>query len=123
MKPSRYASIQTNTSLPRRSIQLLMMCVLLAAFGLRVWKLADKNVWLDEGFSVWAARQGPLEAARWTGTDVHPPLYFWTLWAWQQAAGEGEFSQRFLSTIAGVLAVAAVYTTGARLTQSLASGA
>jgi 4-amino-4-deoxy-L-arabinose transferase-like glycosyltransferase len=89
--------------------------VLLLAFGLRVWALAEHNIWWDEGLAVWAARQPAVEIIRWTAHDVHPPLYFLLLRGWWSVAGEGEFVLRFPSALAGTLLVAAGYGLGRAL--------
>jgi len=41
-------------------------------------------------------------------TDVHPPLYFWTVAAWRWLAGPSMFGVRLLSVLYGVLALALV---------------
>ena len=94
--------------LPRAILPLLLL-VLLASLGLRVYRLGDKSVWWDEGLAAWAARQSPVEIAQWTSADVHPPLYFWMLYAWRRFSGESEFGLRYLSAMIGVLTVAATY--------------
>ena len=38
-------------------------------------------------------------------TDVHPPLYFWTVAAWRWVAGPGLFGVRLLSVLYGALAL------------------
>jgi hypothetical protein len=99
--------------LKHRSV--LLVLILLTAFGLRVWGLADHNIWWDEGISVWAARLPVHDILEWTGQDVHPPLYYLLLKAWLFAAGEGEFALRFLSVVGGTLGVAAAYGLGKAL--------
>ena len=91
---------------------LLLVVVLSASFGLRVSRLGDKSVWWDEGLAVWSARQSPAAIARWTATDVHPPLYFWMLHFWRLGSGDSEFGLRLLSAAIGVLTVAATYRLG-----------
>ena len=86
--------------------------ILLVSFGLRLFRLGDGNLWWDEALAVWAVRKGFFGATLWTAGDVHPPLYFWSLWAWTQFAGESEFAIRALSAALGVLSVAAVYSLG-----------
>ncbi len=44
--------------------------------------------------------------------DVHPPLYFMILDQWAVLSGESIFAMRLLSAFFGLLAVAAIYTTG-----------
>lgn len=104
-------------------INLLIIGILLIAFLLRVYRLADKNIWTDEGFSIWAARLGLWEAAKWTATDVHPPLYYWLLWGWQQITGGSIFTQRFLSVLMGSLTIATIYKAGTIVTRSVKAGA
>lgn len=84
------------------------LAILALAFGLRLISLGDANIWTDEGIAVWAARQDLLTIARWTATDVHPPLYFWLLHFWRALVGDGEFAVRFLSVLCGTLAIAAL---------------
>lgn len=83
--------------------------IILLGFALRLYRLPDANIWWDEGLAVWAARQAPLDIARWTAADVHPPLYFWMLHLWRQLVGDSEFAIRFLSVAAGTLTIVAVW--------------
>ena len=95
-----------------RATPCLLLILLLASFGLRVYRLGDKSVWWDEGLAAWAARQSLAEIARWTAADVHPPLYFWMLHSWRWGSGDTEFGLRSLSAAIGVLTVAATYRLG-----------
>jgi hypothetical protein len=87
--------------------------VLLIALALRLYRLGDANLWWDEALAIWGVRKGLLGVTLWTAGDVHPPLYFWSLWGWVQLVGESEFAMRALSALFGVLTVAAVYRLGA----------
>ena len=89
--------------------------ILLAAFALRVYRLGAKNIWWDEGLAIWAVRKSLLSVTLWTAQDVHPPLYFYHLWAWVRLVGESEFAARFISALWGVLTVAVVYPLGVRV--------
>jgi mannosyltransferase len=86
------------------------LAILLVAFALRLYLLADSNIWYDEGLAVWAARQSLPDSAAWTSADVHPPLYFWFLHFWRGLVGDSEFAVRWLSVAFGLLAVAVTYT-------------
>ena len=86
--------------------------VLLLAFALRIYRLGDANLWWDEALAIWAVRKGFVGVTYWTAADVHPPLFFWSLWGWVQVAGQSEFGMRFMSVIIGVLTVAVVYRLG-----------
>ena len=95
-----------------RTPVVALLAVTLLAFGLRLYYLTDANVWYDEGLSVWAARQPIVDMARWTATDVHPPLYFALLHFWLRCAGESTFAIRYLSVAFGTLAVVALWRVG-----------
>jgi hypothetical protein len=62
-----------------------------------------------EARAVFAGHAGLGEIARdLRRTDVHPPLFFWTVAAWRWLAGPGLFGVRLLSVLCGVLALALV---------------
>lgn len=110
---TRAQSAQTHCQTPRSQVTVLLLVILLlASFGLRVYRLGDKSVWWDEGLAAWAARRSLAEIARWTAADVHPPLYFWMLHFWRWGSGDSEFGLRLLSAAIGVLTVAATYRLG-----------
>jgi hypothetical protein len=88
--------------------------VLVAAFGLRAFRLADHNIWYDEAFTLGVARLGFLGAAARTAADTHPPLYYWLLGVWEPLAGGEPFSLRFLTVVLSVPAVAASMVLGRR---------
>src|SRR5512136_1239716 len=88
----------------------------LLAFGLRVFWLDHQSLWFDEGWSWYVA------ARSWAGlgeilrqVDSHPPLYYALLKVWMALAGQSDFSLRFLSVMAGTVALPSVYLLGRRL--------
>lgn len=93
----------------------LLVSILLVAFGLRVWGLADHDIWWDEGIGIWLSRMPIWESIRWTAGDVHPPFYYVFLRVWRAIAGEGEFNLRFLSVIFSLLTVPLIYRLGKTL--------
>lgn len=92
-----------------RSLRLLALLLCLIGFGLRVYRLDNKNLWYDEGFSVYMARQSLTALPAETARDVHPPLYFAILHGWRALAGESAFALRFPSVVAGTLTLALAY--------------
>lgn len=100
----------------------LILVGLLVAFALRVHRLGAQNIWWDEGLSIYAARLGFVDATLWTASDVHPPLYFWTLWIWQRLAGEGPFALRYLTVLESLLTVAVMVPLGRRLSRTRGVG-
>ncbi len=101
-------------------IELYIAATLLVAFLVRVYRLADKNVWWDEGWSIWLAKQDWLAIALRTAADEHPPLHYWMLKVWSAVAGGSSpsteaFGARFVSVAFGVLTVAWLYRIGKRV--------
>ncbi len=59
--------------------------------------------------SAFTDHAGPVAIARaLRATDVHPPLYFWTLAAWRSLFGDGLLTLRLLSVACALAALAAV---------------
>ncbi|MDW8252808.1 MAG: glycosyltransferase family 39 protein [Chloroflexota bacterium] len=94
---------------PRLAVPLL---ILLAAFGLRLVRLGEQNIWWDEGLAFWAVRQSLLDTTLWTAADVHPPVFFWLLWAQVRLAGESAFAGRLVDVWTGTLTVALAIPVG-----------
>ncbi len=88
--------------------------VVALAFGLRVFRLGDHNIWYDEAFALQIARLGPVGAALRTAADTHPPLYYWLLGLWEPLAGGEPFGLRFLTVLLSVPAVAVAASLGRR---------
>ncbi len=95
--------------------RLFAYATVLVAFFLRVYRLADKNIWWDEGWSSWLARQDFVAIALRTASDEHPPLHYWMLRVWDSLAGWDAFTARFLSVAFGVLTIALIYRIGKRV--------
>ncbi len=88
----------------------LVILILIFAAAARILGSGDYPLWTDEGWSVWAAQSHVIEAV---AEDRHPPLYFAALYLWREAAGDSRVALRFLSVVAGMISVAAVYRIGA----------
>ena len=97
---------------PTRVIRLTLLGTILLAFALRLYKLADQNVWWDEGWTVWLSRHDWAWIALRTAADEHPPLHYWLVRGWDMLAGELAFAVRFSSVLLGTLAVPLVYQLG-----------
>ena len=112
---SRFASLSAaggRRSAVRGLSSVVLLAVLLLAFGLRAHRIGDQRVWWDEGWSVWAARFPVTDILRETGNDVHPPLYFTLLHLWRTGSGDSEAGLRLLSASLGLLTVAVTYALG-----------
>lgn len=97
---------------------LVVAAILLLAFALRLYRLADSNIWWDEGWSVWLARQDFWSIALRTAADEHPPLHYLLLHFWDAIVGESAFTVRFSSLAFATLTVALLY----RIGKSMANG-
>jgi 4-amino-4-deoxy-L-arabinose transferase-like glycosyltransferase len=100
-------------SVKRDTLPLLLL--LLLAFGLRVWGLADHNIWWDEGVGAYLARLPVVGLLEYAAHDVHPPLHYLVLRAWWLIVGDGEYLLRFPSALVGTLGVALLYRFGREL--------
>jgi len=97
----------------------LLMLVLWAAFGLRLYRLDYQDIWWDEARNIDVATRALGDVATAPELDIHPPLYFYTLHGWTRLAGASSFATRFLSVWFGMLTVALTYQLGRRLAPGL----
>jgi hypothetical protein len=104
---------------PRRSkLQFaLLLVIVLLAFGLRLYRLDAQELWGDESVSVGARRLSVTQVLL-GKTDVHPPLYFFTLREAMLLLGESLFAIRFVSVFWSVLIIPLVYRISQRATKS-----
>lgn len=100
----------------RRLPALPIFIATLAAFVLRIWDLNGAQLRWDEGWSIAHATLPLGDILRITAQDVHPPLYYLVLSLWQSAAGVSPFAARYLSVLAGVLAIPLTYICASVLT-------
>lgn len=101
------------------------MAIVALAFFLRVYRLADKNIWWDEGWTIWLSRHDLAWIALRTASDEHPPLHYWLMHFWSLVVGADApalaatqveaFVGRFLSVFSGLLTVALLYRIGRRM--------
>lgn len=94
----------------------ILLGILLLAFALRLYRLADSNVWWDEGWSIWLARRSLGEIALITAADEHPPLHYFLLHFWDRWVGQEAYLVRFSSLALALLTVALLYRLGRAVT-------
>lgn len=102
----------------KRNWFVIVILIILLAFGLRLYHLTWHSLWFDEAVSVYWARQSVpriLEVGFALVEDRLPPLYYLTLKGWSHLAGWSEFAVRSLSVVYGVLLVPVVAGLGAML--------
>ena len=98
-----------------RGPRLILLLVVLLAFGLRIYHLDYQSLWRDEMDAILFARQDPGQILPLFVKPGHNgPLYYVALHGWIRLVGDSEFSVRFLSLLCGVLAVPIMYLVGRR---------
>jgi uncharacterized membrane protein len=99
---------------------LLLGLTLAVGIFLRFFLLADKSLWLDEGYSLYYSDGASLQAiiAKLVTTDTgdrFQPFYYLLLHFWRQVFGSSEFAVRSLSALLGVGAIVVLGTTAWQL--------
>ncbi|MCL4507457.1 MAG: hypothetical protein M1434_13715 [Chloroflexi bacterium] len=83
--------------------------VTLAAFILRMIGLADVPPRWDEGWTIAHASLSLGDIFTITSADVHPPLFYMLLGAWQQLIGVNLFADRYLAVLMSLPVAPLVY--------------
>jgi len=83
----------------------LLAAVLIGGFALwtRAWNIWAEPMWLDEGYSAYAAAQG--WKFLWTvvpSYETHPPFYYSLLRLWTLIVGDGLVAHRLLGVLCGL---------------------
>jgi uncharacterized membrane protein len=67
------------------------------------------SIWFDEAFSAYITQFNFLDIARYTASDVHPPLYYWILKLWTGLFGTTDLGYRSLSIVFGAGAITTAF--------------
>jgi len=86
--------------------------ILLAGFGLRLYRLGAQSLWYDETVSAVLAQKAIPDLIAHTARDIHPPGYYLLLRLWTRPVGETEFALGLFSVLFGMLLVAGLYHVG-----------
>jgi len=106
------------SSLILRRHRLALAVALIAAFALwaRAWNIWAEPMWLDEGYSAYAASKG------WhflwhvvPRYETHPPFYYSLLRLWTLVAGDGLVAHRMLGLACGMATLPVVVLAASRL--------
>jgi mannosyltransferase len=71
--------------------------------GLALWNIAGPSIWFDEAFGAYLIHYNFIDIARYTATDVHPPMFYWFLKGWAAVFGHTELGLRSMSVFFGVV--------------------
>lgn len=104
----------------RRFVVLLL--ILLVAWGIRTYRLGAQELRGDEAgsWSFVVHETGPITLVQRIiiEGDPHPPLHYWILQGWVRVFGESEWALRMPSALLSLLMVASLYQFGARVLSS-----
>ncbi|NJN99268.1 MAG: hypothetical protein HC875_36830 [Anaerolineales bacterium] len=98
-----------DSALTRSRGSLFLLVIVLAGFGLRLYRLGADSLWYDETVSAFLASASPAELVTHTARDIHPPGYYLLLHFWTLAAGHSEFALVFFSLGFGLLLIPLTY--------------
>ncbi len=111
-----------NKALPLLQAGWPVASLTLLAFGLRIYRLPDQPLWLDEIYTIELVREGPLAILRNSLSDPHPPLFYLLQWlASGFGAAQSELGFRWLAMLCGGLSVPLFYILCRKFTGSLSS--
>lgn len=96
--------------------RLLLLFLLLAAYGWRVAALDSQSLWRDEVDAIYfATRPLPDTLSMFVRAGQNGPLYFLALRPWFNLVGTHGFALRYISVLAGVLSVALLWQVARKL--------
>jgi uncharacterized membrane protein len=86
-----------------RTDYIFVATALVVLVGLALWNIAGPSIWFDEAFGAYMIHYNFLDIARYTATDVHPPLFYWCLKIWVAVFGHTEFGLRSMSVFFAII--------------------
>ena len=107
-------SVAFAKSHPKLDIAVLI-AALVAFVTVTLFNVTNAAIWFDEAFSSYLIQFSYADVARYTATDVHPPLYYWVLKAWTELFGTAEFGLRTLSILFAAAAIIVTFFLARRL--------
>ena len=88
---------------------LLVIAALSVFITITLATITRFSIWFDESFSAYIIRFNFFDIAKYTASDVHPPLYYWILKIWAAVFGNTELGIRSLSLLFGCLAIVTAF--------------
>jgi mannosyltransferase len=105
--------------MPRKDFTYGLPLIVILALAVRLIQLGSRNFWYDEAFAVLFAQNGPFAMLYGTlapvpggASDIHPLLYYTTLFGWMYGLGQDPFIVRLWSVIPGIVTVYVMYLLG-----------
>ena len=79
------------------------------------WTITKSSIWFDEAFGAYMIKFNFADIARFTASDVHPPLFYWLLKIWSMLFGNTELALRSMSVLFGGISIVFGYLLANRL--------
>jgi mannosyltransferase len=98
-----------------RTDYILVGIALALLIVLALHNISKPSIWFDEAFGAYMIHFNFIDIARYTATDVHPPLFYWSLKLWTHFFGHTELGLRSMSVFFGVIAAFFGYLLSRRL--------
>jgi len=96
--------------------ELIILAIMILGFILRIYKIGDYGLWIDEITSLRHIESGFFSIMRNLSLhSVHPPFYFWFLHLWVKFFGDTHFVLRLPSLIFGIITIYLIYLIGSNL--------
>lgn len=92
-----------------------LLLLLLGAFFLRIYLVANQSIWFDEAITLNLATSSFAEIVADRAANIHPPLYFFLMKGWVTLVGVNPFVVRYTSVLASFLEVSALFLAGRSL--------
>ena len=93
---------------------VLLGAIFILALGLRLYGAGTREIWYDDAFSYFLAKQSLGQIISGTAADTMPPLYYFLLHYWMKI-GESLFVLRLLGMLLSLGSLAVVIDLGRRL--------
>jgi len=91
-------------------IDFLVLAIGIAVFlAITIGNASRASIWFDEAFSTYISQFSFWDIARYTATDVHPPLYYWLLKIWSALFGSTELAYRSMSILFGAATMSVAF--------------
>lgn len=95
-----------------RIARLAVLTLIFLIAATRILNIDGPSLWIDEGFTWYTFRGNLFELVK---SDRHPPLYFYSLHAWEALTGDSVLALRFWSFLPSMVSIAVIYQIGREL--------
>jgi mannosyltransferase len=93
---------------------IILALVLFIGLAFRLAQAHTESLWVDEAYSAAAVQLPFIKMCRVLAVDVHPPVYYFALFAWCKLFGYSPIALRMLSIILGFALLPLVYSMARR---------